>query len=73
MIRYYIVCVEDGELASETTELITCEHCKYFRRADEHEYRYKDSCGHPHGMVRPSPEGFCSYASFKLIEEEDHE
>ena len=30
MIRYYIVCVEDGELASETTELITCEYCEWW-------------------------------------------
>ena len=70
-MSYYIL--EADNAGDIIYALITCEHCKYFRRADEHEYRYEDSCDHQQGMVRPSPEGFCSYASFKLIEEEDHE
>ena len=70
-MSYYIL--EADNAGDVIYVLITCEHCKYFRKAGEHEYRYKDSCDHPHGMVRPTPEGFCSYASFKIREEKDHE
>lgn len=73
-MSYYII--EADNMGDLTYELLTCEHCRYFRKADEHEYRYKDSCAHSAGMVRPYPDGFCSYASLKPIyerEEQDNE
>lgn len=72
-MRCYIIRADNAD--DLIYELITCEHCKYFRKAEEHEYRYKDSCDHPAGMVRPWPEGFCSCAAEKPIyeREENHE
>ena len=66
-MSYYVI--EAQNAGNFIYELITCEHCKYFKKADEHEYRYKDSCSHPGGMVRPQPDGFCYYAAEKPVYE----
>lgn len=68
-MSYYVI--EAQNAGDFVYELICCKHCKYFRKAEEHEYRYKDSCDHPDGMVRPEPDGFCSYASLKPIYERE--
>lgn len=73
-MSYYIIKADNA--SDFLDELIPCERCRYFRKPEEHEYRYKDSCDHPAGMVRPWPDGFCSYASWKPIyerEEQDNE
>lgn len=70
-MSYYVIVADNAD--DMIYELIPCEHCKYFRKADEDEYRYKDSCDHPHGLVRPERSGFCNYAAWKSREEEDHE
>lgn len=73
MLRNYIIFAENAY--DHIYELLKCEDCKYFRKAEEHDYRYRDSCAHPHGLVRPLPDGFCNYAIRKPIyeREEDHE
>lgn len=53
-MSYYVI--EAQNAGEYIYELITCEHCKYFIKAEMHEYRYKDSCSHPGGMVRPQPD-----------------
>ena len=70
-MSYYII--EAQNAGNVIYELITCEHCKYFIKAEMHECRYKDSCSHPGGMVRPQPNGFCYYAAEKPIYEREEE
>ena len=72
-MSYYVI--EAQNAGDFVYELICCEHCKYFRKAEDYDYRYRDSCDHPHGLVRPLPDGFCNYAAEKPVyeREEDHE
>lgn len=70
-MSYYVI--EAQNAGNFIYELITCEHCKYFIKADMHEQRYKDICSHPGAMVRPQPDGFCYYAAEKPIYEREEE
>ncbi len=54
-----------GWIRNHSPELIRCRDCKNFRKAEDHAYRYRDSCDDPHGLVRPVPEGFCNYGEEK--------
>lgn len=68
-MRYYIQSVNDaGEITGVPEELITCEHCRYFRPAEGKYPREEHTCIHPDAMVNPMPDSWCS---FRL--EKDHE
>lgn len=70
-MSYYVFAADNaGDLIYE---LITCEHCTYFRKAEDLGYRYRYSCDNPAGMVRPEPAGFCSCAAWRPREDADHE
>lgn len=59
MKRLYAITVEDGEITDLVYEILTCRDCRDFEELENNRI-VPTICHNPRGMVRPSPDSWCS-------------